>query len=198
MTATDKVGHTTSNSISTPFVELNQSLASRTSDIAPFVDQLLRFIQFFMEKVGPSKGAEEEIEIATHEALANAVIHGNHENEEKQVHVACRCSMDGDVLISVRDEGEGFDSRLVPDPTEAQRLLLPHGRGLHLMKTLMDEVSFEENGTVVRMRKRMKPMDRNKTYSRSDGDGTIFGEGHSPDASSERQLHHNRFCTRIE
>ena len=73
--------------------------------------------------------------------------------------------MDREVLISVRDEGEGFDSRVVPDPTEAQRLLLTHGRGLHLMKALMDEVWFEENGTVVRMRKRMKPVDRNRTYS---------------------------------
>jgi serine/threonine-protein kinase RsbW len=165
MTATHNVGHTTINWISAPFVELHRSFASRAADIAPFVDQLLRFIQLFMEKVGTSKEAEEEIEIAIYEALANAVIHGNHENQEKQVHVACRCSMDGEVLISVRDEGEGFDSRVVPDPTEAQRLLLTHGRGLHLMKALMDEVSFEENGTVVRMRKRMKPLDRNRTYS---------------------------------
>jgi serine/threonine-protein kinase RsbW len=115
-----------------------------------------------MEKDGTVNEAQEEIEIATYEALANAMIHGNHENQQKQVHVACRCSMDGEVLISVRDEGEGFDSRVVPDPTEAQRLLLTHGRGLHLMKALMDEVSFEENGTVVRMRKQMKTGNRSR------------------------------------
>jgi serine/threonine-protein kinase RsbW len=160
MTATHNVGHTTSNSISAPFVELHQSLASRVADIAPFVDQLLRFIQLFIDKAGTSKEAEEEIEIAICEALANAVIHGNHENQEKQVHVACRCSMDGEVLISVRDEGEGFDSRAVPDPTGSQRLLLTRGRGLHLMKALMDEVSFDENGTVVRMLKQMKTRNR--------------------------------------
>ena len=116
-----------------------------------------------MEQDDTAKEAVEEIEIAIHEALANAVIHGNQENQEKQVHVACRCSLDGEVLSSVRDEGEGFDSRAVPDPTEAQRLLLTHGRGIHLMRTLMDEVSFEENGRVVRMRKRMKPVDRTRT-----------------------------------
>ena len=165
MTATHNVGHTTSNSISAPFVELHQALPSRASAISSIVDELMRFIRFFMEQGGAAKEAEEGIEIAICEALANAVIHGNHENQEKQVHVTCRCSMDGEVLISVRDEGEGFDSRVVPDPTEAQRLLLTHGRGLHLMKALMDEVSFEENGTVVRMRKRMKPLDRNRTYS---------------------------------
>ena len=88
------------------------------------------------------------------------MVHGNHENQQKQVHVACRCNMDGEVLITVRDEGEGFDSRVVPDPTEAQRLLFTHGRGLHLMRALMDEVSFEENGTVVRMRKQLKAQAR--------------------------------------
>jgi serine/threonine-protein kinase RsbW len=165
MRARHNIGHTTSNSISAPFVELHQSLPSRVSVIPSFVDQLMRFIRFFMEKGGTATEAEEGIEIAIYEALANAVIHGNHENQEKQVDVTCRCSMDGEVLISVRDEGEGFDSRVVPAPTDAERLLLTHGRGLHLMKVLMDEVSFEENGTVVRMRKRVKPLDRNRTCS---------------------------------
>ena len=165
MTATHNVRHATSNSIPAPFVELHQSFPSRTSAIPSVVDELTRFIRFFMGQGGTAREAEEGIEIAIYEALANAMIHGNRENQEKQVHVACRCSMDGEVLISVRDEGEGFDSRVVPDPTEAQRLLLTHGRGLHLMKALMDEVSFEESGTVVRMRKRMKPLDRNRTYS---------------------------------
>jgi anti-sigma regulatory factor (Ser/Thr protein kinase) len=160
MTATHNAWYTTSSSISVPFVELHQSLRSRAAVIPSFVDQLMRFIRLFMEKDGTAKKAEEGIEIAIHEALANAVIHGNHGNYEKQVYVACRCSMDGEVLISVRDEGEGFDSRVVSDPTETQKLLLIHGRGLHLMKALMDEVSFEENGTVVRMRKRMKPLDK--------------------------------------
>jgi len=141
---------------SAPFVELDQAFTSRLAGISSFVDQLMRFIQIFMGEVGIAKEIEEELEIAIHEALANAVIHGNHEDPKKQVHVACRCSMDGELLISVQDEGEGFDSRKVPDPTEVQRLLLPHGRGLHLMRALMDEVWFEENGTVLRMRKRVK------------------------------------------
>jgi serine/threonine-protein kinase RsbW len=155
MTATHDIERTINNSSSAPFVELRQSLSSRVAAISSFVDQLMQFIKRFMGKVGTVKETEEEVEIAIREALANAVIHGNHENQEKQVHVACRCSMDGEVVICVRDEGEGFDSRAVPDPTGAQRLLLTHGRGLHIMKALMDEVSFEENGTVVRMRKRM-------------------------------------------
>jgi anti-sigma regulatory factor (Ser/Thr protein kinase) len=48
----------------------------------------------------------------------------------------------------VRDEGEGFDSLVVPHPTEATRLLPLAGVGLHLLRALVDEVSFEENGSV--------------------------------------------------
>src|SRR6266403_925043 len=156
MATTGNIRGATNISSSAPLVELRQSLASRAANISPFVDQLMRFIKLFMAKLGIARGTEDEIEIAVLEALANAVIHGNGENPEKQVHLSCRCSMDGEVSIVVRDEGKGFDSRAVPDPTEPQGLIVTHGRGLHLMRTLMDEVSFEENGTVVRMRKRMK------------------------------------------
>lgn len=144
------------NSNSAPFVQLHHSFASRTTAISPAVDRLMKFIKFFMGKLRTSEEAD-EIEIAIQEALANAVIHGNHENPKKQVYVTCRCNLNGEVLITVRDEGEGFDIRVIPDPTEAQRLLLPRGRGLHLIKALMNEVSFEEHGTIIRMRKRIKP-----------------------------------------
>ena len=155
MVAKQNVGPTTNSSISAPCVELDQALTSRATAISPFLDQLMRFIRFFTGKFGAAKKDEDDIEIALGEALANAVIHGNHENPEKQVHVTCRCSMDGEVVITLRDEGEGFDWDAVPDPTEPERRLLSHGRGLYLMRALMDEVSFEGNGTVVRMRKRM-------------------------------------------
>jgi serine/threonine-protein kinase RsbW len=59
----------------------------------------------------------------------------------------------GEVSITVRDQGKGFDSSALLNPTFRENLLLTHGRGIYLMKTLMDEVSFEEGGAVVMMRK---------------------------------------------
>jgi serine/threonine-protein kinase RsbW len=153
---TEKTGHATNLSNSAPFVELAQSLARRTGSISTVVDQLMRFVKLFMGKFGADKGIDDDIEIAIREVLANAVIHGNHEDPVKQVSVTCRCSVDGEVLITVRDEGLGFDYRAAAYPKEPQKQLLSHERGLHLMKTFMDGVSIEENGTVVRMRKRMK------------------------------------------
>jgi len=134
---------------SAPYVELRQSLPSRVGVVSPFVDQLMRFILNFRM----ADGSEIDIEMALLEALANAVIHGNGDNSGKRVYVRCRCYMDGEVSITVRDEGKGFDSSTVPDPTFRENLLFTHGRGIYLMKALMDEVFFEENGSVVRMRK---------------------------------------------
>jgi serine/threonine-protein kinase RsbW len=132
-----------------PFIELRQSLPSKVAAISPFVEQLMRFILKFRS----ADGTESDIEMALYEALANAVIHGNGDNSGKRVYVTCRCYMDGEVSITVRDEGKGFDSNTVPDPTFRENLLFTHGRGIYMMKALMDEVFFEENGAVVRMRK---------------------------------------------
>ena len=137
------------NGHSVSFVELRQSLPSKVAAISSFIEQLMRFILNFRS----ANRCEGDIQMALHEALANAVIHGNGENSCKKVYVMCRCYMDGEVSITVRDEGRGFDSSAVPDPTFRENLLFTHGRGIYLMKTLMDEVSFEEGGSVVRMRK---------------------------------------------
>jgi len=123
---------------------------TRVAAISPFVDQLMRFILKFRS----ADGTEADIEMALHEALANAVIHGNGENSCKRIYVECRCYMDGEVSITVQDEGRGFDSSAVLDPALLENLLFTHGRGIYLIKTLMDEVSFEEGGAVVMMRKK--------------------------------------------
>ena len=138
------------NGHSIPFVEVRQSLPSKIPAISPFADQLMRFIVNFRSV----DGSETDIEMASHEALANAVIHGNGENSGKRAYVECRCYMDGEVSITVRDQGRGFDYNTIPNPTFRENLLLTYGRGIYLMKTLMDEITFEEGGAVVMMRKK--------------------------------------------
>ena len=137
------------NGHSVPFVELRQSFASKVAAISPFTEQLMRFILNFRM----ADGSESDIEMALLEALANAVIHGNADSSCKSVYVTCRCYMDGEVAITVRDEGRGVNPSVLVDPTFPENLLITHGRGIYLMKTLMDEMSFEEGGSVVRMRK---------------------------------------------
>jgi serine/threonine-protein kinase RsbW len=131
-----------------PCIELQRSLPSEVAAISPFVDKLMLVIR----KSGSIPEAETDVEIALREALANAIIHGNHENPQKKVSVRCCCKRD-EVAIAVRDEGRGFNIHNVADPTTPENTGSVHGRGIYLMKVFMDEVCFEEGGVVVRMRK---------------------------------------------
>ncbi len=130
-----------------PCIDLERSLPSEVGSISPFVDRLMLLIR----KCVPD--GESEVQIALREALANAIIHGNHENPRKHVHVRFRCNPD-EVSIAVKDEGRGFDINELPDPTAPENIGSGHGRGIYLMKAFMDEVRFEEGGVVVHMRKR--------------------------------------------
>ena len=130
-----------------PCIDLERSLPSEVGSISPFVDRLMLLIR----KCVPD--GESEVEIALREALANAIIHGNHENPRKHVHVRFRCNPD-EVSIAVKDEGRGFDINEMPDPTAPENIGSGHGRGIYLMKAFMDEVRFDEGGVVVHMRKR--------------------------------------------
>ncbi len=132
-----------------PHIALECSLASEVTAISPFVDKLM----LLLRNCGCVPEGVGDVEIALREALANAIIHGNHEDRRKHVHVTCRCEPD-EVSIGVKDEGKGFDINSVPDPTAPQNIGSIHGRGIHVMKAVMDEVRFEEGGTVVHMRKR--------------------------------------------
>jgi serine/threonine-protein kinase RsbW len=136
-----------------PFVELRQSFPSRGEAISPFVDQLMHFIARFRDVHSSEAG----IELALREALANAVIHGNHEDPHKRVFISCRCTTNGEVSIKIQDEGQGFESGAVPDPTTVENRLRTSGRGIYLMRTFMDDVHFEERATVVCMHKKPTP-----------------------------------------
>jgi anti-sigma regulatory factor (Ser/Thr protein kinase) len=132
-----------------PHIALEHSLPSEVTAISPFVDRLM----LLLRKCGCVPEGVSDVEIALREALANAIVHGNHEDRRKHVHVTCRCDPD-EVSIAVKDEGNGFDVNNLPDPTAPENIESAHGRGIHLMKALMDEVRFEEGGVVLRMRKR--------------------------------------------
>jgi anti-sigma regulatory factor (Ser/Thr protein kinase) len=117
--------------------------------ISPLVDWLTSLIA----GSGCVLGAEEFVELALREALNNAMLHGNRSDASKLVHIRCCCENSKGVCIVVRDQGNGFDPNNVPDPLAVENLDSEHGRGIHLMKLAMDEISFERQGTEVRMRK---------------------------------------------
>jgi serine/threonine-protein kinase RsbW len=133
-----------------PSIQMDLALPSEVAAISPFVDKLM----FLIKKCRCAPGNETDIEIALREALENAVIHGNHQDPRKHVFVSWRCQAGVEVSIIVRDEGQGFDSNALPDPTAPGAIESSHGRGIYLMKALMDDVHFEDGGAIVHMRKK--------------------------------------------
>ena len=101
--------------------------------------------------------SSQAIQTALHEALVNAIVHGNDEDETRRVNVELAARAGG-LDVRVRDEGPGFDPTRVPDPLAPENLCKPSGRGIFLMRMLMDEVAFRrlaDGGMEVTMRKRL-------------------------------------------
>ena len=82
------------------------------------------------------------------EALSNAMMYGNGHDPSKNVVVEVVMSQ-GCLQATVRDQGTGFDPTSVPDPTLPENLSRSCGRGLFLMRELLDEVSYNDRGNEV-------------------------------------------------
>jgi serine/threonine-protein kinase RsbW len=88
--------------------------------------------------------------ISVTEAVNNAIIHGNRQDESKVVEVKTE-TRDGKLAITVKDEGRGFDYNNLPDPTCAEKICECGGRGVFLMRQLSDRCRFHDNGRTVEM-----------------------------------------------
>ncbi len=82
------------------------------------------------------------------EALANAMLYGNGHDPSKRVKVEV-AFCDSQITARITDEGHGFDPYHIPDPTCPANLLKPSGRGIFLMRQLLDEVHFNDQGNSV-------------------------------------------------
>ena len=132
--------------------EITARMPSEIVAISPLVDQMIRLI----EESHCVLGEEPGVGLALREALNNAVLHGNQLDPAKLVEVHCRCDVGEGVSVVIKDQGSGFDPTAIADPSIVGNLEAEHGRGILLMRWLMDEVSFEfgYRGTEVRMSKR--------------------------------------------
>src|SRR5919206_2146856 len=106
-----------------------------------FVDLVASVTKNVTAKMGFSEDDASWIELAVHEAVINAITHGNKSAEDKKVDVRFETGPDALVVV-IRDYGAGFDPAKLPDPTSADNLLNPSGRGIFYMRTFMDEVEY--------------------------------------------------------
>lgn len=95
-----------------------------------------------------------DIRLCIEEAVRNAMVHGNRSDKKKTVKAAYWVE-NGYLCIEVEDEGAGFDHSGLVDPTIVPHILKDSGRGVYLMKKLMDKVEYNLKGNKVLMVKKI-------------------------------------------
>ena len=104
------------------------------------------FVNYFCKDLKLSDEKLANVLLAVTEATTNAVIHANKSNLNKKVTIDVHVE-DSKLIMKVKDEGEGFNPDMIPDPTEPENLLKDSGRGLYLMKIYMDELKYNHTPT---------------------------------------------------
>ena len=126
---------------------------------------MLDLVQQVSDHIARLAGLDDDsvhwVSVAVRESVINAIKHGNCGDVQKRVHVEFTAIRDGGgpgIIICVRDEGCGFDPEALADPLAQENLLKTSGRGIFLMRSFMDEMTFQraaQGGMEVRMVKRV-------------------------------------------
>ena len=130
---------------------------------------MVDFVKNLILRMGAAPGQVSDVGLALHEALINAVDHGCQGDSSQTILVSVCCQETPGILIAVRDPGKGFDPSSIPDPVQSGNLLRHRGRGILLIRHLMDEVRFRRGGREIVMRKAFAAADAGKAGGRTTG-----------------------------
>lgn len=122
-------------------------MASRREAVGPAVDRILQAV----EPAGLSTDQLDNLAVAVAEALSNAAVHGHQLDAERLVRVAVAVKRNHSAVVEVADSGPGFDAAAISDPTDPSRVLVPGGRGVFLMRQLVDRLEYNDAGNKVRL-----------------------------------------------
>lgn len=117
-------------------------MPSRRNAIAPTVERILRAVK----DAGLSGERLLDFAVAIAEALSNAAVHGNHLRHGSKVQIKVSVVPGRRATVEVIDSGPGFDLSALADPTDPARLLVPGGRGVFLMRRLVDRLDLKPPG----------------------------------------------------
>ena len=122
-------------------------MPSARTAVAPMIERVLETVR----DAGLSQEQQDNLAVAVAEALSNAALHGNKLAPRRVVRVTVEVPASGGAMVEVTDSGAGFDSAKVSDPTDPSRVLMPGGRGVFLMKRLIDHLEYNAAGNTVRL-----------------------------------------------
>lgn len=115
------------------------------------IHQVERFVEDICDEFNINNTYFGNILVALTEAVSNAIVHGNKNEENKDINITFESKPIG-LSFTIQDQGEGFDFNNIPDPTDlAVELKEEEGRGIFLMKALADEVNFLDKGKSIEL-----------------------------------------------
>ena len=114
---------------------------------------ILDYLMRRVEKIGVVNSENSNLFIALDEAFVNAVKHGNKFDATKLVRITAEVSTK-EARFTIEDEGEGFNVKAIPDPTNVENLFKTSGRGVLIIHNVMDEVHYNERGNRLEMIKK--------------------------------------------
>ncbi|MCB1059283.1 MAG: ATP-binding protein [Calditrichaeota bacterium] len=121
---------------------MNQPHKTEVLNIPSSVDQIEKvddFVESCAVRLGFNEDALADIGICVTELVMNAIVHAHKEQIEIPVEIQVSCREDG-LMVSVRDYGPGFETAAIPDPTSPENILEDHGRGILIVRAMMDDV----------------------------------------------------------
>ncbi|MBN1301731.1 MAG: ATP-binding protein [Melioribacteraceae bacterium] len=116
-------------------------------DILPQIEQ---FVMEIAAEANLNEDKYNNLALSVAEASSNSIIHGNDSDPKKMLEVEIEYD-NYEIRVKFKDQGKGFDIGHVPDPTAPENILKDHGRGIHIMRSFLDDLkfSFSEEGTEV-------------------------------------------------
>lgn len=113
-----------------------------------FLPELEEFILDIAKDIGLDNEKINSLSLSFSEAVSNSIIHGNKSDSQKKIKITVEVDAEKIVII-IKDEGKGFNIESVPDPTKPENILKDSGRGIHIMKSFLNGLTynFTSSGT---------------------------------------------------
>lgn len=109
------------------------------------LDQVGHIVDELTRAASLDEEAHGALMLSLSEAVTNAIMHGNKQDPTKWVHLRAEL-VDGNLEVTVEDEGDGFNPSLIPSPVDGDNLLRQGGRGVFLMRMYCKDVRFSKGG----------------------------------------------------
>ena len=143
-------------------LKMNKIIRKKDQIIIPssqlYLTEVDKFVEKRLKKLGLNKDQVADIAISVTEMVNNAIVHGNKNNPCKKVILRIKAEKSS-ISIEIEDEGKGFKPDSLPCPIAPENLLKEVGRGVFIVKALMDDVCYSfkpEGGTICCLKKSLK------------------------------------------